>query len=242
MLCHDELNRSTPFADASNDKKMALNIDTAKITTVSFKGDFTDLHLSIATTTSLELEHLELSDVVGLSQLTNLAVLSLHRNLLKEIPAGIEHLPLQRLHLSSNRLTSDTWRDELAQLAGSLRSLYLHQNQLRYVPPLNGFSLLTRISLTGNRLADWTTVLPPAHQSVAMSQEQLIALVDFCGDPAAAWRWARRRIFVVCVAWHELELPDLQQLMILDALDERIANAKLFAKWQVVQTVKQRRT
>lgn len=214
----------------------------ATITTITFKGDYTDLVLPVDTTTSLELEHLELSDVLGLSQLTNLSVLSLHRNLLRDIPGGIEHLPLQRLHLSSNRLTSDAWRDELAQLATSLHSLYLQQNQLRYVPPLSDFSLLTRIHLQGNRLADWTTVLPPAHHSVAMSHAQLIALVDFCGDPNAAWRWARRRMFDVCVAWHELELPDLQQIMILDALDERIAGVKLFTKWRLVQTIKQSKT
>lgn len=214
----------------------------ATITTITFEGDYTDLVLPVDTTTSLELEHLELSDVLGLSQLTNLSVLSLHRNLLRDIPGGIEHLPLQRLHLSSNRLTSDAWRDELAQLATSLHSLYLQQNQLRYVPPLSDFSLLTRIHLQGNRLADWTTVLPPAHHSVAMSHAQLIALVDFCGDPTAAWRWARRRMFDVCVAWHELELPDLQQIMILDALDERIAGVKLFTKWRLVQTIKQSKT
>jgi hypothetical protein len=161
--------------------------------------------------------------------------------MLLSVPDGIELMPLESLSLSSNRLTNDGWRDSLAALASSLRSLHIQTNKFRFIPPLFGFSRLERLTLQGNRLADWTLVLGKNVFTNAISSEQLVELLEFCGDPRDRWRYVSGKVLMFCVALADLELPSVQLLQIMDEADPHVARTNLFLKWRIVHRVEQLR-
>jgi hypothetical protein len=214
----------------------------AEINVIGINGSSQTYSFEIATTTRLELEHLEMGDVVGLAALTALRELSLHHNMLAWCP-DVSKLQLEVLHLSANRIATLP-ETGLEHLASSLRELSIQQNRLRYLPDvLRHFSFLTRLSLQGNRFADWTLVLGPSHpfQNVIQSHEQLIDLVDLCGDPEISWRRLRARLTEICIALDALLLPALQTVLIFDHLEPQAHNVKLHTKWRVVCAVKHAR-
>lgn len=214
----------------------------APINVIGINGSSQMLSFPIETTTRLELEHFEMGDVTGLSALTNLRELSLHHNMLAWCP-DMSTLQLEVLHLSANRIATLPERG-LEHMASSLRELSIQQNRLRYLPDmLRHFSFLTRLSLQGNRFADWTLVLGPSHrfQNVIQSHEQLIELVDLCADPDISWRRLRARLAEICIALDSLALPALQTVLIFDQLEPQAHNVKLHTKWRVVCAVKHAR-
>lgn len=216
--------------------------DLVDIEVIGIDGSMQLLQFDSCSTTRLELEHMEAGDVRGLTALTALRELSLHHNELMWCP-DISQLSLEVLHLSFNHISSLP-EEGLAHLASSLRELSIQQNRLRYLPDiLRRFSFLTRLSLQGNRFADWTLVLGPSHrfQNVIQSHNQLIDLVDLCGDPFTSWHRLRALLTTVCIALHDLDLPAIQTVMIFDHLEPQAQQVKLHTKWRVVCAVKHAR-
>jgi Leucine-rich repeat (LRR) protein len=227
---------------SSSSSSSSSGCDLVDIEVIGIDGSMQLMSFDICSTTRLELEHIAAGDVRGLTALTALRELSLHHNELLWCP-DISKLSLEVLHLSFNRIGALP-EDGLAHLASSLRELSIQQNRLRYLPDiLRKFSFLTRLSLQGNRFADWTLVLGPSHrfQNVIQSHDQLIDLVDLCGDPQTSWHRLRAALTMICIALHELDLPAIQTVLIFDHLEPQAQQVKLHTKWRVVCAVKHAR-
>ncbi|OBA20248.1 hypothetical protein METBIDRAFT_44129 [Metschnikowia bicuspidata var. bicuspidata NRRL YB-4993] len=95
--------------------------------------------------------------------LSNLVKLNLAKNLLEDLPGGLEHLPhLKYLNLADNYITSlERLPHNLAQLV----TVNLNNNKITHLAGVEGLPALEKIDLRRNMLRDLLLVLPLVRQA-----------------------------------------------------------------------------
>jgi hypothetical protein len=211
--------------------------------------------------TATRIKHLQLSSNVfadlpeALTSLTELETLGLTDNRLTALPPLAGRLTsLTCLSCPYNRLSSVS--REIAQLR-LLKTLKLDNNELETVPSqLGKLRALTYLSLHSNRLR-WVPCeldLLPADAEVFLDQNPLaIAFrkspnARHCNGENARSRLSelfsltthvgtiRSRATTVCCALHDLDLP---ALVTLEIIDELLGNdVRMWAKWELITAVK----